>query len=309
MIGGAARLRQRAEGLIAAGERVRKPIVSCWTAGSLGADGLRLLAEADLPFSTAPELCLRGLKALFDYRRRRAEPAAPSRPAELESAREAVLAALLEQRSAEVRVLAERDSAPLLAAYGLPLVPSHFTASADEAVAAADQLGYPVVAKADVPGLAHKSRLGGVELGLGDRAAVAAAFGDLRRAVGRADPTAYVRGVLIQPEAPTGLEAVLGISQDTQLGPLVLLGLGGIYAETLAAVAVRLAPLHPLDAEELIDETPLRAAPGRAALVEAIVRLGWFAADFADLVVECDLNPVRVYPDRVLALDALLVLR
>ena len=309
MIGGAERLRQRAEGLVAAHKRVPKPIVSCWTAGSLGDDGLHVLAEADLPYSTSPELCLRGIKALFDYRRRVAERAPPTPPSGVEAARERVRSALTEHRASGISVLGERESAPLLAAYGLPLVESRFTASADEAVAAADELGYPVVAKADAPGLAHKSRVGGVRLGLADRAAVAAAFGNLRRAVGRGDPTAYFRGVLIQPEAPPGVEAVLGIAPDRQLGQLVLLGLGGVYAEMLAQVAARLAPLRPAEAEELILETPLRAAPNPAALADALVRLGWFAADFGDLVAECDLNPVRIYEERVLALDALIVLR
>jgi hypothetical protein len=88
----------------------------------------------------------------------------------------------------------------------------------------------------------------------------------------------------------------------------VLLGLGGVHAEMLAAVAVRLVPLSEADAEELIDETLLRAAPGHAVLVDALVRLSWFAADLVDLVAECDLNPVRLYPDGLLALDALIVL-
>src|SRR5207248_2427203 len=127
-------------------------------------------------------------------------------------------------------VLAERESAPLLAAYGLPLVPSRFAATATEAVAAAAALGYPVVLKVDAPGLAHKTRLGGVRVGLPDAAAVAAAFAEIV------------------------------------------------------------------------------AAAGRAALVHALVRLSWFAADLADLVAECDLNPVRLYPDGLLALDALIVL-
>lgn len=309
MIGGADRLRKRAEGLIAAHGRVPKPIVSCWTSGSLGEQGLRLLAEADLPHSTSPERCLRAIKALFDFRRRAADLAPAAPPSGIEEARQAVRAALLEHHADGTRVLGERESAPLLAAYGLPLVPTRFAASPDEAVAAADELGYPVVAKADVPGLAHKSRLGGVRLGLADRAAVAAAFSELRRAIGRADPTAYFRGALVQPVAPPGVEAVLGVAPDQQLGPLVLLGLGGVHAELLAQVAARLAPLRPPDAEELILETPLRAVEAQAALAEALVRLGWFASDFEDLVVECDLNPVRLHAERVQALDALIVLR
>jgi ATP-grasp domain len=138
---------------------------------------------------------------------------------------------------------------------------------------------------------------------------VAEAFADIGSAVRSADPGLTIRGVLVQPEAPPGLEAMLGLAVDRQFGPQLLLGLGGIYAETLAAVAGRLAPLSEADAAELIAETLLRAAPNRAGLVDALVRLSWFAADHADLLAEGDLNPVRLYPDGLLALDALLVLK
>lgn len=308
LIGGASRLEERAEGLVAARERIAKPIVSCWTAGSLADDGLRVLAKADLPFYTAPEACLRGLKALFNYRRRLADPEPPRRPADLEAAHQRVRAALVAARAAGQRVLSERESAPLLAEYGLPLVASRFAANVEAAVAAAEALGYPVVLKADVAGLAHKARVGGVRLGLADAAAVERAFESVRAALAQA-AVGLFRGVLVQQEAPSGLEAVLGIAEDPQLGAQVLAGLGGVYAEALAQVAVRLAPLRSADAAELLAETPLRTLPGQQPLTEALLRLGWFAADLADLVVECDLNPVRLYDDRVLALDALLVLR
>ncbi len=307
VLGGAERLRQRGAGLVAASQRVARPLVSCWTAGSLADAGIALLAEADLPYSTAPDLCLRGIKALFDYRARLDRPA-PATPPDLAPARPRVRAALVAARERGDRALGERDSAPLLAAYGLPLVASRFAASAAEAVAAAEALGYPVALKVDAAGLAHKARLGGVRLGLRDAEAVAAAFDDVVAAVRRADPALAIRGVLVQPEAPPGLEAVLGVAQDSQFGPQVLLGLGGCYAEALAQVAVRLAPLGHADAAELVDETPLRAAANRAALADALVRLGWFAADLADLVAEADLNPVCLYPDGLLALDALVVL-
>jgi acyl-CoA synthetase (NDP forming) len=307
MLSGPGRTRERAERLLAARERIAKPVVSCWLSGSLADEGTAALAEADLPYSTDLTLCLRGIKALGAYRARLARPAAPARPAGLEQARAQVRRAVEAAARAGQRVLGERESAPLLAAYGLPLVASRAAATADEAVAAADALGYPVVLKADAPGLAHKARLGGVRVGLRDRGAVTSAFEEISAAVRRADPTLSLRGVLVQREAPPGLEAMLGVAMDAQFGPQVLLGLGGVYAELLQAVAARLAPLAEADAAELIDETLLRAAPGRGALIDALVRLGWFAADLADLLAECDLNPVRLYPDGPLALDALLV--
>src|SRR5688572_22879081 len=102
--------------------------------------------------------------------------------------------------------------------------------------------------------------------------------------------------------------AVLGLATDAQFGPKLVLGLGGAFAESLAQVAVRLPPLRSRDAEELIEETPLRRLPGRAAILAAALRLSQFAVDTEGLVAECDLNPIRLYADRVLALDALIVL-
>jgi acetate---CoA ligase (ADP-forming) len=308
MLSGPGRTRQRAEGLRAARERIGKPLVSCWLTGSLADEGIATLAEADLPYSTDLTLCLRGIKALADYAARLARPISPARPAGLEDARAHARAVLLAAARAGVRVLSERESAPLLAAYGLPLVPSRAAATVDAAVAAADGQGYPVVLKADARGLAHKTRRGGVRLGLRDAAAVAEAFAAIEAAVRRGEPALDVRGVLVQPEAPPGLEAMLGVAVDDEFGALVLLGLGGSYAETLASAAARLAPLAAADAAELIDATLLRSVAGRVALVDALVRLSWFAADCADLVGECDLNPVRLYPDGLLALDALMVL-
>jgi acetyltransferase len=310
MLSGAGRTLQRAEGLAAARARLGKPLVSCWLGGSLADEGTAALAAADLPYSTDLGLCLRGIQALCAYGARLRRPAAPARAPGLEQPRAEVRAALLAAARAGQRVLGEREAAPLLAAYGLPLVPTRAAATADEAVAAAAAaLGYPVVLKVDAPGLAHKARVGGVRVGLRDAAAVAEAFKAIGAAARQAEPSLSVRGVLVQPEAPPALEVMLGLAVDAQFGPRVLLGLGGTYAETLAAVAGRLAPLAESDAAELIDETLLRAAPGRAALTDALVRLSWFAADQADLVAECDLNPVRLYPDGALTLDALLVLQ
>jgi acetate---CoA ligase (ADP-forming) len=308
MIGGASRLEERAAGLLQAPKRVSKPVVSCWTSGGLGQGGMEMLAAADLPFYSSPENCIRGIKALFDYARRRREADPAAQPSELDQARDQVRAAILAHREAGRKVLDEREAAPLLAAYGLPLTPTRIAVTVAEAVTAAEAVGFPVVLKADVAGLAHKARVGGVRVGLADVPAVAGAFEGIRAALLTTELATDYRGVLVQQEAPAGVEAVLGLATDAQFGPKLVLGLGGAFAESLAQVAVRLPPLRPRDAEELIDETPLRRIPGRAALLAAALRLSQFAVDMEDLVAECDLNPIRLYADRALALDALIVL-
>ena len=215
------------------------------------------------------------------------------------------------------RLLPERESLELLAAAGLPVTRSIAAVEPGAAVVAAEALGWPVVMKVDALGLPHKSDVGGIRLGLRDPAAARLAFSDLVAAGLRAldgDAT-RVRGVLVQPQAEPGVELIVGLKRDPQLGPAVLVGLGGVYTEVLADVAVRLAPLREADAYAMLDE--LRGAAflrgirgGHPADLRAIVRLlvtlgrlGWQRSD----LVEVDLNPVIATPSGCVAVDALVV--
>jgi acyl-CoA synthetase (NDP forming) len=211
------------------------------------------------------------------------------------------------------RALPERESLELLRAAGIAVTLAITAADADEAVAAADGLGYPVALKIDAPATAHKTDIGGVRLSLNDSDAVRAAVTGLL-AAGRA-AGARTRGVLVEPMAAPGVELIVGLERDPMFGPAVLVGSGGILAEILDDVAIRLAPIDRATAFAMLDE--LRSAPilagargrppvDRTALADLIVAVARLGIDRLE-IAEIDLNPVIANPDGAVAVDALVV--
>jgi acetyltransferase len=217
-------------------------------------------------------------------------------------------------RTLSVRTLPELESLGLLAAAGLSVVAAQPVTDGRGAVAAATAIGYPIVLKLDATALAHKSEIGGVRLGLFDAATVRAAADELL-ALGRAHPIG-LRGLLVEPQVAPGLELIVGLKRDSQFGPIVLVGLGGILAEALDDVALELAPVTPAAADAMLDRfrgarilgaVRGRPAPGRAAIVRLIVALGQLGWERPDLL-EVDLNPVIAAEHGATAVDALVVL-
>jgi acetate---CoA ligase (ADP-forming) len=205
-----------------------------------------------------------------------------------------------------------------LAAAGLPVLPERVVHSATEAAEAATALGFPVVLKIVSPDLPHKTEVGGVALGLDNAAAVAAAHDAMLARVRTAAPRAHIEGVLVSPMVTGGIELILGTKRDPIFGPVVLVGLGGIFAEVLQDVAVRPAPveaeeamamLRSLKAFPVLDGARGRPKADLAAAAGAIVALSRFAAQQAATVAEVDINPLLVRPagQGAVALDALIV--
>jgi len=206
--------------------------------------------------------------------------------------------------------LSEAESKRLLASHGVPVLEERLVAGPDEAAAAADELGYPVVAKLCGDVIAHKTERGLVRLRLGDAAAVRDATAELL-AAGR--PEDGVTGVLVAPMVSGNRELIAGLVRDEQFGPAVMLGVGGVLAEAVADVAFRLVPLTRLDAAELVDSLatqallgPFRGEPAvdREALADVLVGLS-SAAEADDSLVSVDLNPLIVVDGRPVAVDAL----
>jgi acetyl coenzyme A synthetase (ADP forming)-like protein len=200
--------------------------------------------------------------------------------------------------------LAPSPTRELLLAYGIPLVPERLAERADDAAAAAAELGFPVVVKTAAPG-AHKTETGGIALDLVDEAAV-------REAAERIGLP-----VVVQPLVPGGAELLAGVVQDPMFGPLVAFGPGGVFAELIGEAAFRIAPLTDLDAEELVTEgkagrlvAGFRGAPAVSvpALTELVHRLSRLGEDLP-AVAELDLNPVIALPDRCVAVDARIRIR
>jgi acyl-CoA synthetase (NDP forming) len=181
------------------------------------------------------------------------------------------------------------DTAAILAAAGIPLVAARTAAPSTEAVVAAVALGYPVVVKAIAPGVLRKTEAGAVAIGLGSSAEVAAAASDTLRRL--AEAGAPATGFLVQPLVEPGVEALVGVTRDPSLGPLVVAGLGGVRAEIVRDVQFPLPPLTECDGDEMIGAlrgralfNGFRGAPpaDRAALAGIIARV----AALADLVPE-----------------------
>lgn len=193
----------------------------------------------------------------------------------------------------------------MLAAYGIPMPRAVLAASADEAVALAGQMGYPVALKVASPDIVHKTEAGGVLLNLQDADEVASGYAKVLANAAAAAPQAALDGVHVQRMVTAGQEVIVGALQDPQFGAIVMFGSGGVEVEGLKDVEFSLAPLSEGEAAGLLERTWAgrrlkgfrNLPPGdRAAVLGIIRRLGQLAADFPELA-EVELNPVRVLPD------------
>jgi acyl-CoA synthetase (NDP forming) len=207
----------------------------------------------------------------------------------------------------------------LLQAYGIALAPAMMAQSAQEAAQAADKLGYPCVLKVCSVDIPHKTEFGALRIGLQSKESVQKAYDEMLATVKAKKPDANIEGVLVQKQIK-GVECLLGISRDEPLGPTLMIGLGGVFVEILADVAIRIPPISAAEARRALESlkgakvfSGLRGAPPADidALAEMAARLSWLAFDLGNDIAEMDLNPVVVLPagQGVLAVDALVVIR
>jgi acyl-CoA synthetase (NDP forming) len=205
-------------------------------------------------------------------------------------------------------VLSYGATEKLLESYGIPLAPAALVQSAQEAAQAADKLGYPCVLKVASVDIPHKTEFGALKLGLENEAAVRKAYDEMMSRIRAAKPDADIEGVLVQQEIK-GVECLLGISRDEQLGPTLVMGLGGIFVEILADVAIRIPPIDAAEARRALENLKgakvfagARGAPPADvdALAEMAARLSWLAYDRRDHIAELQ---------GAFAVDALLIAR
>jgi acetyltransferase len=258
--------------------------------------------------------CMRAFRAAIDFgahvEAQKSGANTPERPSGLD--REAASAKL---RAAGAK-LTEREAKEVLAAYGFPVTRERLARTAEEAIAHARAIEAAVALKIDSPDIAHKTEAGALRLGVSGDAAVREAFDAVVAAARRYAPDAALNGVLVQEMAPRGIEMMLGVVNDAVFGPVVAVGLGGIYVEALRDVAYRAAPATPRDAAAMLAELRSRklldgvrgmAPRDIATLVDLIVRLSWFAHDFRDEIAEIDINPLIVLERGAKVADALIV--
>jgi acetyltransferase len=303
-----------------------KPIIASWMGGADVEAGETILNRVDIPTFPYPDTAAR----MFDYMAHYADnlrslyetPMLESANGDTPDSQRAEQI-IQHARQSGRTILTEYESKQLLAAYCVPTVETRIAESAEKAVKAADEMGYPVVVKIHSETITHKTDVGGVQLNLADAEAVRRAYNEIERAVaervGELDDQGRRNflGVTVQSMVEMdGYELILGSSIDGQFGPVLLFGLGGSLVEVFKDRALALPPLNSTLARRMMEKTKvytaLKGVRGRKpvdleALDHLIVRFSQLVAE-QPYIKELDINPLLASPDRLLALDARVVL-
>lgn len=300
-------------------DRTDKGVVFLWTGSRDAKAGLPMLKSARIPIFYTPDKLARGLQSRLAYHRWRERrladgfAAAPPRNA----AQDAAIARAL---GFGRPTLSEAESKQLLSAWGIASASEHLTNSAETAVTAAEHLGFPVALKVDSPDIPHKTEAGVVRLNLADAAQLRAAYTEIMASAKAHARQAHIAGVSVQEMVRDGVEVIVGVSCDPQLGPVLLFGTGGVMVEVYNDVALRRCPITRAEAEAMIAEVKgarlLQGFRGRPAadveaLADTLVRASHLAMHLDGHLAELDINPLMVLPagQGVKAVDALVVLR
>ncbi|MEO1440927.1 MAG: bifunctional acetate--CoA ligase family protein/GNAT family N-acetyltransferase [Chloroflexota bacterium] len=297
-----------------------KPVIASWMGGESVEEGARIMAQAGIPNFPFPDTAVQLFNYMWKYAYSlRGLYEVPSPAQDVDGFdRETAKQILDEVRSEGREILTETESKAVLAAYDIPTIPMNIAETADEAVAAADSMTYPVVVKLNSETITHKSDVGGVRLNLQNSDEVRSAFEAIERNVAAKYSEADFNGVSVQPmiKLDNGYEIIIGSSLDPQFGPVLLFGTGGTLVEVYKDRALGLPPLTTTLARRMIEQTKIAEAlkgvrgrnPVDMDLMEKIM------VRFSQLIVEnpwikeMDINPLFADENQILALDARSVL-
>jgi acetyltransferase len=304
-----------AERLVPFAKGLGKPVLACWMGGAEMTAGIQIMNRAGIPTFSYPDTAARIFYYMWRYTYLlRGLYETPVLPQGAEgpdrTGAETIVQAV---RQSGRTLLTEPESKELLACYGIPTAATLASHSAEEAVAQAEELGYPVVVKLLSHTITHKTEVGGVKLNLSSAAAVRNAWSEIESSVREKAGAEHFLGVTVQPFFRSeGYELILGSTTDAQFGPVLLFGTGGQLVEVFRDRALSLPPLNTTLARRFMEQTKifqaLQGIRGRKAvdlgpLEQLLVR-------FSQLVVEqrwikeIDINPLLASPDRLTALDA-----
>jgi acyl-CoA synthetase (NDP forming) len=280
-----------------------KPVFAVYMATGDIEPSLKILDDAQIPHYRFPEDAARALSAMSRYVRWRKRPRTEYlrfddvQPDKVKEIFDKV-------RSEKRRFLPEPEAHAVLNAYGLPMSRSRLVQDEEGAVAAAREIGYPVVLKIVSPDIVHKVDVGGVRLNLQSEADVKNAYSELIHQVKAAKQDVNIWGVFVQEMVRNGKETILGMKRDPHFGPLLMFGLGGIYVEVFRDVIFRMAPIRELGARHMIEGIKgiklLRGFRGEPpsdieAIAQSLLRLSQLVTDFPE-IEEMDINPLIVLP-------------
>jgi acetyltransferase len=313
---------QTAEQLRQAATKVgRKPVLASWMGGADVKAGIAILNRASIPTFPYPDTAAQVFNYMWQYTYNLKgiyeTPVLPvaSASEEMDRARARQLIDEILQKGRTI--LTEYESKQIFAAYGIPTVETYLAATPDEAAKKAAEIGFPVVVKLNSETITHKTDVKGVQLNLKNEAEVRRAFETVRDAVTERHGAEHFQGVTVQPMIKLdGYELIIGSSLDAQFGPVLLFGTGGTLVEVYKDRALGLPPLNTTLARRMMEQTKifeaLEGVRGRQPVdIESLERL---LVRFSQLVVEqrwikeIDINPLLASPERIVALDARIVL-
>ena len=222
---------------------------------------------------------------------------------------------IVESSKGHPKVITEESSKEILGEYGIKVPKYALVTSSDEAVQKSKEIGFPLVAKIVSPDILHKTDVDGVKVGLSSEAEVKEAFDDM---FNRLKEKFDVKGVLLEKMVPKGVELIVGLQNDFQFGPSIMVGLGGIYTELFKDVSFRVLPVTKNEAVKMLESLRgkdiLKGFRGSKPidldmLSQAIVNIGTLGVDMAGKYESIDFNPVVVYPDSYYVVDAKIILK
>jgi len=312
---------QIAEQLKPLAKQEGKPVLASWMGGVDVAAGEAILNRANIPTFPYPDTAARAFNYMWQYsynlKALYQTPAMPEDSADWTPDRKLVERIVGKSRGEGRTILTEFESKQVLSAYGIPTAQTIIATSAEAAVEAAGQIGYPVVLKLYSETITHKTDVGGVQLNLGDAEAVTKAFGAIQSSVAAKVGAEHFQGVTVQPmiKLKDAYELIIGSSLDPQFGPVLLFGTGGQLVEVFKDRALALPPLNSTLALRMMEQTKifkaLKGVRGRkpvdvAALEMLLVRFSALVAE-QRWIKEIDINPLLASPDGLIALDARVV--
>jgi acyl-CoA synthetase (NDP forming) len=303
--------------IIEAAKSTPKPVFVVWGAPA-GTDDTyyKRLLDGDLSVFRTFHNCVAAVKSYADYWTFSARYRSPFDHAPREPRPAARKARKLLDALEPGEALSEWSAKKLVRAYGIKTSKDELCATAAEAVRAAKKIGYPVVMKVSSPDLPHKTEVGAVKVGVSSAAEVRAAYDELLRKATKADRRARIDGVMVCETVTGGVDMLIGVSTDALFGPVVTVGLGGIFVEVFGDVTFRVPPFDDDEARRALAElkgfTLLEGVRGRRpvdvdALVDTVMKVQRLALDLAGDIRELDINPLVIRPRGAVALDALVV--
>ena len=295
------------------------PVFAAMMGGLDVEKGRNILNDAGIPTYGTPERAVRSFEVLYDYARNlELLQEIPSRYGDV-AKQEADARALIDRALAGKNAfLEEAESKRLLACYGIPVNRTEVAESLDEALRLAADMGYPLVMKILSPDIVHKTEARGIRTDLKNEQEVRDAYDQVMNAARSYNPDAEIRGVTLQPMVQkAGLELLIGAKRDELFGPVILFGMGGVFAEVIGDRNIGLVPLNPTLARRLIEKTKAykilkgyRNMPGAdmGLMERLLICLSHLLVDFPE-IAELDMNPVLVKDGRPIAVDARVLVR